>query len=134
MRVNRLLTILTLLFCIIAAIITLGVMIYQGQESYLGIWRWLLFLFFGAYAVAPYIAIGVITLKIKGTDIQLFITPLLAVIIMTSFGLYAYYDGFFVHLDAQSGLLFLFIPAYQWLGILATVGMNNWLRRRHLNP
>jgi hypothetical protein len=133
MHFDRLFTILTLLFCIIAAVITLGVMIYQGQGSYLGIWWWLLFLLFGDYAIAPYIAIGVITLRIKGTNIQ-FRTPLLAVIIMASFGLYAYYDVFFVHLDAQSGLLFLFIPAFQWFGVLATASINNWLRKRHSNP
>lgn len=33
-------------------------------------------------------------------------------------GALAYYDATFVHIDAQNGLVFLFVPLYQWLASL----------------
>lgn len=34
----------------------------------------------------------------------------------SAFGAVAFYDGFYVHLDALNGLLFIFVPLWQWFG------------------
>ena len=34
-------------------------------------------------------------------------------LLLSALALYGYVDGFFIHIDAQSGILFIFIPIYQ---------------------
>jgi hypothetical protein len=38
---------------------------------------------------------------------------------VTGFAIQVYVGGFFTYPDAQSALLFIFLPLYQWLIILA---------------
>jgi len=37
--------------------------------------------------------------------------------------LYLYYDAFYINLDAQSGLVFIFLPPLQYLAVLSLVGI-----------
>ena len=42
----------------------------------------------------------------------------LLTVTVTGFAIQVYVHGFFTHPDAQSALLFIFVPLYQWLIIL----------------
>lgn len=47
----------------------------------------------------------------------------------SGFALYVYIVAFLVHPDAQGGLVFLFIPLWQWIGALLGLGVA-WLVER----
>ena len=55
-------------------------------------------------------------------------------IAVSGFGLYIYTVAFFVKPDAQSGLVFLFIPLWQWIGALAGLGVAWLIERRTATP
>jgi hypothetical protein len=71
----------------------------------------------GAWAVFPYVILFLLLLisdKNRTQSVVAFVGSLLLVLL----GVGALYDGFFIHLDAQNGLLFLFIPLWQLVGSL----------------
>jgi hypothetical protein len=55
-------------------------------------------------------------------------------IAVSGFALYIYTVAFFVKPDAQSGLVFLFIPLWQWIGALAGLGVAWLIGRRKPMP
>ncbi len=72
------------------------------------------------WAISPYFYLFVMASAVtkKASRIAVFILALLA----GSFGLWAIIDAMFIHLDAQAGLAYIFIPLWQWvLLIVATL-------------
>jgi len=55
-------------------------------------------------------------------------------IAVSGFALYIYTVAFFVKPDAQSGLVFLFIPLWQWIAALVGLGVSWLLERRKPVP
>ena len=72
---------------------------------------------FGGWASTPYIAIALWARKPRASfaAVLVLFVVLLALAIL---GFWIYIDGFFFHADAQSGLLFIFVPMWQWAGLL----------------
>jgi len=55
-------------------------------------------------------------------------------IAVAGFALYIYTVAFFVKPDPQSGLVFLFIPLWQWIGALVGLGVAWLIERRAAMP
>jgi large-conductance mechanosensitive channel len=43
------------------------------------------------------------------------VDKLICMLIISLFADYTLFDTMFIHIDAQEGLVFLFLPIYQWL-------------------
>lgn len=97
-----------------SAVYTLGLMIYVGS-GWEQITDLLFDIVFGVWAVAPYCYLLVRNRK-QSESIRELLILLIGSVLITVLGLFVLYDGFFIHPDAQSGLLFIFIPVYQWIG------------------
>ncbi len=129
MKHSKALSFLSLLFAVVAAVITLGLMIYAGHGWKQGAGWWLSFLAFGAWAVAPYAALSWLSFRMRKTIGQT-VVFLVAVLVIMSFGMVILYDGFFVHIDAQNALLFVVVPFYQWIGVALALGIGYWVGNR----
>lgn len=46
----------------------------------------------------------------------------------------AYVDAFFIHLDAQGALILVFMPVWQWVGVLVGLVVASLLASRARNP
>jgi hypothetical protein len=53
----------------------------------------------------------------------------LGALLIVIFGIAVLINTMFIHVDAQGGLVFLFLPIYQWLAILVLVFIC-WLLKR----
>ena len=63
-------------------------------------------------SIIPYLILIAINRYLTRTKFS-YIFISLTIIISVLAGVYIYHDGFYRHLDAQNGLLFIFIPIYQ---------------------
>ena len=88
---------------------------------------------FGLWVVSPFVFLLHATRRFDGNrarDIGL----LLVSLAMALFAAFVYYDAFFVSLDAQGALVFIFVPLWQWVGAALSVaaldGWAWWRRRR----
>ncbi len=71
---------------------------------------------FIVWAMSPY---GYLTLLIKLVSSKAATIAALVIAIITSvFGLGLLIDTMFIHLDAQGGLIYIFAPLWQWVGLL----------------
>ena len=68
------------------------------------------------WAVSPYLYLAVLTkaARQKGASIAVLLVSVLAAV----FGIGALVDAMFIHLDAQSGLVIVFAPLWQWVFLL----------------
>ncbi|MBI3344438.1 MAG: hypothetical protein HY028_06250 [Gammaproteobacteria bacterium] len=106
---------------LLGGILTLGIAIYaaQGAES-----RTLQFLILVIlWACSPYAALFVLARRVAASGPWLIVLPICALATML-FGLYFFWQGFFVQPDPQSGLLFIFLPFYQlaFVGVVFVIG------------
>lgn len=86
---------------------------YRTGRSYMTLAGFLLF------AVAPHVALLLLRRAFRdGKALFLFLVGACAIAV---FGVYAYFDVAFIHPDAQGGLVFVFMPIYQWLAIVVLV-------------
>lgn len=70
---------------------------------------------FALWAVSPYALLWAAAARwTNGTGPAALVLG--ASVAIGAFGLWIYYQGFYVAPDPQSGLLFLFIPFWQWIG------------------
>ena len=71
-----------------------------------------------AWAVSPYVGLaGMVTWGTKDR-LSLGIVAV-ACLVLVAFGVVSFIDGFYFHLDALNGLLFLFVPFWQWIALIA---------------
>lgn len=100
--------------CVAAATATLGLMAWAASWS----WSGLAFMVsLMAWSVSPYVPLGFASRKpraSRGSAVALLVTA----VVVAAFGAAVYVDAFFIHLDAQGALVFLFVPVLQWVGAL----------------
>lgn len=72
-----------------------------------------LILVFGLWALGPYAALGLMAATPRRYAAALAVS-LLGAIPPVAFGSWAYVEAFHVNLDAQSGIVFVFVPLLQW--------------------
>lgn len=90
---------------------------------------------FSVWVASPYflLLIPVVLAHSKKGQVALLVVSLL----MVAGALFIYYDTMFVHLDAQGGLVFLFLPLWQLLavlGVIVTVVVARARARTAANP
>ena len=66
------------------------------------------------WAVSPYLAMFIALLVFSRKEI-LIKTFSVCMFAISLFAGYILFDTMFIHIDAQGGLIFLFLPIYQWL-------------------
>jgi hypothetical protein len=81
---------------------------YQNVSGYLG-----LFLFL-AWAVSPYAYLYWMSGRLNASG-PVKLARLIVTAIVCVGGIYIVVDSAFIHLDAQGGLIFIFLPIYQWI-------------------
>jgi hypothetical protein len=91
-------------------------MLYAGNPSSADWWSGI-FGFFG-WACLPYGILLFLNI-IKAGKLKKDIVLLLTTAIVSGFGIILIIDAFFIHIDAQGGLVFLFIPIYQSIAAIA---------------
>ena len=77
-------------------------------------------LIFAAWVAAPYVVLLHATTRSAADALHGWVL-LLATIALAAFGLAIYYDAMFVHLDPQSGIVFLVVPVWQMIAAGAVV-------------
>ena len=106
---------------LLAALLTLGLLIYLGRGSR-SLARCIGIVMFGAWGIAPYSGIATASLKMRRTSLEACMVLVGGLAIITFAG-FVYHNGFFVHPDAQSGILFVFVPVYQWVGVAVALAI-----------
>ncbi len=71
---------------------------------------------FFAWTAAPFVAVAVMNRFLSGTSTGR-IALLLTALAITGGGLYILVQAFVIHLDAQSGIVFIFLPLCQWVAV-----------------
>lgn len=106
-------------------IFTTVLMLYASEPWNAGVGRWAMILPFAVLALSPYLVIARLARRLAHDLVKS--RALLAVaILVTAPAIYFYVMGFLVEPDAQSGLLFVFLPIYQFFAG-AIAGMAIWL-------
>jgi predicted RNA-binding Zn-ribbon protein involved in translation (DUF1610 family) len=124
----------TMLISAASAVFTLGMMTYASKP-----WRmastqfvgWIGFMLgFGLWAISPYVMLGLKSRKRNYTARQS-ITFLVGIILLAAFGVYGILDTMFIHPDAQGALIFVFLPGWQWIGVVVTIGIAEGRWAKH---
>lgn len=101
------------------ALFTIGLMVIVSEPAALGAGGLAILAAFGLFTVAPYIGLAMVARRLSGRAEGW--AALITALLITLPAAAIYVLGFFVQSDAQSGLLFLFVPVYQGLASLAAV-------------
>ena len=106
---------------LLGAILTLGFAIYAAQGAESGTLPFLILVIL--WACSPYAVLFVLARLSSASGPWPFLLPVCTLATML-FGLYFFWQGFFVQPDPQSGLLFIFLPFYQlaFVGVIFVVG------------
>jgi len=93
-----------------------GILATAGVALDAGNWREgrLAMALFTVWAVSPYAGFLMLTTWTRRSLTASWIVAI-AALAAVLFGVGALVDGFFIHTDAQNGLLFIFIPLWQWV-------------------
>ena len=106
-----------------AALASISLMLYAAALP--GPFGRVLALLFAAWVGAPYLVLFHASLRPWIDSLGAWLL-LIASVAVGVFGTAIYYDAMFVHIDPQSGIAFLVIPAWQ----LAGTGLIAWLLAR----
>lgn len=82
-----------------------------------------------AWCVLPYAGVALAGRK-AGGSISGTLAVLATAIVVPGFAAVVYIDAFFIHLDAQGGLVFLFVPFVQWAALAVGAVAAHLLDRR----
>lgn len=106
---------------------TLGAMLYAGQPRS---WRWLVGVSgFAGWAALPWLACG-FAVRWLSRSRAASALMLAASALLCAATAWLLVDTLFVHIDAQGGLVFLFLPVWQLVALAPCVGAALWLRGR----
>ncbi len=74
---------------------------------------------FLVWAISPYLFAAFMTKRITQHAATLVVTGVSSILAVG--GIFLLIDAMYIHLDAQSALVFVVIPMYQWIILLVTV-------------
>jgi predicted permease len=106
-------------------VFTLGLMLFASEPWDADLGRWAVILPFAALAVSPYLVVARLARAFRH-DVTKSRVLLAVALLVTVPAVWIYVQGFFVEPDAQSALLFVFVPIYQ-LFAGAAAGIAVWL-------
>jgi hypothetical protein len=114
-------------FLYVGVVLSLVVMIYAGEPHRL--YWWPMFLIASAWVLLPY-AIVWQEARRRMAQPGPRVVLLVAAIALTVFSAIVLYGAFIAHPDPQSGLVFIFIPLYQLLGLVPFFILARYLAKR----
>ncbi|MDH4030083.1 MAG: hypothetical protein OEU49_04465 [Chromatiales bacterium] len=117
----------TLAVLICGFLTTLGFMFHAGEPQRLSWWP--LFVPFAAWAGVPYALVYAASRRGPATTASHAVV-FLSALAVSGFSALMLYQAFIAHPDAQSGIVLLFIPFYQVLGLLPLLWVARVLARR----
>lgn len=108
-------------------------MLYTGKPYSSDWWRGVIGYF--GWAFLPYVILLIFNFIKNGNlkkDIAIFVTS----IIVSGSAMFFLIDGFFIHIDAQNALLFVFLPGYQSIVSVAggLIGLVLYVRSEGAQP
>lgn len=103
----------TLVVAVVGAVFTAGLMLVVSEPGAMGASGLIVLGAFMVFAISPYAALAFAARRL--TDRMAGWVALIAGLVIAVPASLLYILGFFVQPDAQSGLLFLFVPVYQFL-------------------
>jgi hypothetical protein len=99
-----------------AAVLSVALLVHAASsEARYASW-WIAAAPWMAWIISPYMPLYVFGLR-HVNPVRSTILYVLTVVVI-GFAAQVYINGFFIHLHAQSALLFIFVPLYQWFAIL----------------
>ncbi len=111
----------TFVVLVVAVIITISIIVRAAD------WATLLLipvlLGFSAWAMVPYLVLFFSARLPTSSKVSWVV--FCATLVIVCMGVFIYIDAFFVHLDPQSGLVFIFVPLYQLIlaGIMFAIAL-----------
>ena len=112
---------------LVGAIVTLGFMAQAGDTTQPSWWFFLPI--FGAWVAFPYAAVAVVARWRPATPAS-HATLCIAAALLTGFGVLSLYSAFVTHLDPQSGIVLVFLPLWQLIGLTPFLLLSRHLARR----
>lgn len=107
-----------------AAAFSLEVIIYADKGWKQGLpWWFTTFLGIGLWLMAPYAGMSALIVKLKHS-LRQEIVLLFGSLGITVFGITILFEGFFVHADPRSWILYVLIPLYQWVAVAGAAALR----------
>jgi len=99
-----------------ATLLSVALLVHEAGDEMRSISWWVVAAPWIVWIVSPYLPLFLFGRR----RVNLARSAISSVLTVTVIGFASlvYFDGFFTHLDAQSALLFIFVPLYQWVIIL----------------
>ncbi len=111
-------------------LLTWGFMIAAGTPSRL--WWWAVSVPFATWVAVPYAVVLAAGMRLRSAAPSLWVLLVVAALLSLS-AAFLLYQVFVVHLDAQSGIVFVFLPGWQLLGIVPLLFLARFLHRRQVD-
>lgn len=107
-----------------AAAFSLEVIVYADKGWKQGLaWWFTRFLGIGLWLMAPYAGMSALIVKLKHT-LRQEIVLLFGSLGIVAFGITILFEGFFVHADPRSWILYVLIPLYQWIAVAGAAALR----------
>ncbi len=110
---------------IVAGVATLG-FVFQAGGPPSTLARWIVAIAFGGWTVLPYVVLGLLMGRL-GPRLWGWIVFAAGTALVVGLAGWAYYSGFVLHLDPQSGILLVLVPFYQLVIVAPTALLGLWL-------
>lgn len=115
----------TYLLAAAAGVFTAGLMIYASDPREASMGQWAVILPFAVLALSPYLVLMRLARAFAADPVKSRVLLAVALLVIVP-AIWFYVQGFLVEPDAQSALLFVFLPIYQFI-LGAVAGMALWL-------
>lgn len=113
-----------------AAAFSLEVIVYADKGWKQGLaWWFTRFLGIGLWLMAPYAGMSALIVKLKHT-LRQEIVLLFGSLGVAVFGITILFEGFFVHADPRSWILYVLIPFYQWIAVAGAAALRYSIDRK----
>ena len=89
---------------------------YQSLRGYLALAGCL------GFAISPYVGF-IFWQKLFLRSVKAMVACFIGAIVISAFGIYASLNAAFLHLDPWGGLVFIFLPIYQWIASAIVLGI-----------
>jgi hypothetical protein len=113
-----------------AAAFSLEVIVYADKGWKQGAaWWFTTFLGIGLWLMAPYAGMSAMVVKLKHS-LRQEIVMLFGSLGIVAFGISILFEGFFVHNDPRSWILYVLIPLYQWIAVAGAAALRYSIGRK----
>lgn len=112
-----------------SAALTVGFMLYASRPWENGAAALLFLPLFGLWALAPYYGLHQLSREAAGSRAAGLLVFAAAVLAGAS-AAWLQFTAFVTRPDPQSGLLYVFLPVYQWIFVAVLNGIVAWMARR----